>query len=66
MALPALKLIQPRLKPGAVVIVDNVVQSADGYKELQKYLLASESPFQSTTLPYTGGLQMSVYVPTSR
>ncbi|KAF2135671.1 uncharacterized protein K452DRAFT_238932 [Aplosporella prunicola CBS 121167] len=63
LALPTLKLVQPNMKPGAVVVTDNTVVSAEGYKELLEYLYTPNSPFTNVTLPYTGGLMMSVYYP---
>ncbi|KIK70120.1 hypothetical protein GYMLUDRAFT_53227 [Collybiopsis luxurians FD-317 M1] len=63
LALPTLKLIQPKLKPGAVVLTDNVIMAAEGYKELLDYFKDSNSGFQSLTLPYSGGFEMTVYNP---
>lgn len=63
MALPALNLVLPKLRPGAVVITDNVISSADGYEDLLKVLRAPTGPFQSVTLPFKGGLEMSIYAP---
>jgi len=48
---------------GAVVIVDNTISSASRYKDLLEYLRASGSGFTNLTLPYTKGLEMSVYMP---
>ncbi|KAF7122910.1 hypothetical protein CNMCM5793_001021 [Aspergillus hiratsukae] len=63
MALPALKLVQPKLRYGAVVVTDNTLSSAEGYKELLAYVRAPGSGFSTLTLPYKGGLEMSVYLP---
>lgn len=63
MALPTLKLVQPKLRYGAVVVADNTLSSAEGYKELLEYVRAPESGFSTLTLPYKGGLEMSVYLP---
>ncbi len=63
LALPVLKLVQPRMHRGAVVIVDNTISSASRYKDLLEYLRASGSGFTNLTLPYTKGLEMSVYMP---
>jgi hypothetical protein len=62
MALPTLKLVQPKLRHGAVVIVDNTIGNA-GYKDLLDYLRAPRSGFSNITLPYSKGLEMSVYLP---
>ncbi|EPS39034.1 hypothetical protein H072_7190 [Dactylellina haptotyla CBS 200.50] len=63
MALPTLQLVQPKLKQGAVIIADNTIGSAVGYKELLDYMRAPGSGFTNLTLPYHKGLEMSVYCP---
>ncbi|KAJ4290486.1 hypothetical protein N0V90_010703 [Kalmusia sp. IMI 367209] len=63
LALPTLKIVQPSLRHGAVVLTDNTISSADGYKDLLAYLRAPDSGFQNVTLPYTNGFEMSVYLP---
>ncbi|KAJ9144097.1 O-methyltransferase [Pleurostoma richardsiae] len=63
MALPTLKLVQPRMRKGAVVITDNTVSSAKSYKEFLTHIRDPNSGFINLTLPYKGGLEMSVYLP---
>lgn len=63
MALPALKLVQPHMRYGAVVITDNTVGAAEGYKDLLNYMRDPDSGFTNLTLPYSRGLEMSVYLP---
>ncbi|EAW08933.1 O-methyltransferase [Aspergillus clavatus NRRL 1] len=63
MALPTLKLVQPRLRPGAVIVADNTASSAAGYEEFLEYVRAPGSGFSCLTLPYKGGLEMIVYSP---
>ncbi|OBT49665.1 hypothetical protein VE04_09726 [Pseudogymnoascus sp. 24MN13] len=63
MALPTLKIIQPRLRRGAVVIADNVVMSKILYKEFLTYVRNPENGFKTMTVPYSGGLEVSVYLP---
>lgn len=63
MALPTLKLVQPKLRYGAVVVSDNTLSAAEGYKDLLEYLRVPGSGFSTLTLPYKGGLEMSVYLP---
>lgn len=65
MALPALKLVLPALRYGAVVITDNSARAADRYKDLLGYLRAPENGFRNLTLPYNNGLEMSVYTPST-
>ncbi|KAJ5616697.1 hypothetical protein N7537_001811 [Penicillium hordei] len=61
LALPALKLVQPHFRPGAVIIVDNTVMAGDRYQELFAYVDAEGSGFRRVTMPYEGGLDMIVY-----
>lgn len=64
-ALPTLKLIQPRLRYGAVVLADNTISGAQGYADLLAYLRAPENGFRNMTLPFTNGFEMSVFLPSS-
>jgi len=59
--LPALKLVQPHLRPGAVIMADNTLKANAGYEELFAYVDAVDSGFRRVTLPYDGGLDMIVY-----
>ena len=63
LALPTLKTIQSRLRHGAVVLTDNVISGAAGYRDLLEYLRTPENEFQNLTLPFRDGLEMSVYLP---
>ncbi|KID94644.1 O-methyltransferase, partial [Metarhizium majus ARSEF 297] len=63
MVLPTLQVVQPKMRPGAVVISDNTISSAGGYKDLLEYMRGPQSPFINLTLPYKNGLEMSIYVP---
>lgn len=51
------------MRPGAVVIIDNTVSSVVNYQELLTYLRSAGSPFTNVTLPFVGGLEMCVYLP---
>ena len=62
MALPALKIAEPRLSLGATVICDNSIGSAKRYQELQEYMRAPNSGYINLTVPYSKGLDISVYV----
>ncbi|KAF3166264.1 hypothetical protein TWF788_000518 [Orbilia oligospora] len=63
MVVPTLKLVQPKFRPGSVVIADNTVGSAPEYQEFFDYIRAPDSGFTNITLPYHKGLEMSVYSP---
>jgi predicted O-methyltransferase YrrM len=62
MALPALELIAPKLRPGAVVLCDNTVQYARRYADYLGFVRDPVNGFRSMTLPMKGGLEMSVRV----
>ncbi|KAF0315506.1 o-methyltransferase [Colletotrichum asianum] len=61
LALPTLKVIKTRLKPGALIVADNAVSSKDGYADLIAYLDDPRNRFKTTTAPYSGGLLVAVY-----
>merc|ERR1712225_61162 len=63
LALPTLKIVQPRLKRGAVVITDNVSVAKFLYKEFLEYIRRPENGFRTLTIPFSGGLEVSVYLP---
>ena len=62
LALPTLKIIQPRLRRGAVVLADNTLWSSL-YKDFLDYIHDPANGFKTTTLPFSGGLEMAVYIP---
>ena len=58
MARPALELVTPHLRPGAIVITDNTAQYRSEYADYFAFLDAHD--FRTMTLPFDGGLEMSV------
>jgi predicted O-methyltransferase YrrM len=60
MARPALELVAPRLRPGAVVICDNTDVHRGAYSDYFAFLDDPANGFQTMTLPFRGGLEMSV------
>ncbi|KAM0562972.1 hypothetical protein ACHAPJ_001815 [Fusarium lateritium] len=62
LALPTLKLVHPRMKPGATVVVDNTEAAKAGYKDLMAYFEDPANGFKLSTVPYSGGLLVAVYV----
>lgn len=60
MALPALELVTPRLRPGALVVCDNVVASPKQYAAYLDYVRDPNGPFTSITIPGDGGLEISM------
>ncbi|MET7637831.1 class I SAM-dependent methyltransferase [Streptomyces sp. NPDC005438] len=59
MALPALELITPVLRPGALVVCDNVVSGRRQYADYLAHVRAPGGPFTSVTVPGNGGLEVS-------
>jgi predicted O-methyltransferase YrrM len=62
MARPALDLVGPHLRVGAVIVADNVRQFPEAYRDYFDYLENPANKFTSLTLPFEGGLEMSVRV----
>lgn len=63
MAAPSLKLLMPQLRRGAIVIADNVTSFGREYRDYLTLVRDPTGGFQSTTLPYNGGVEMSVWLP---
>ncbi|KAH8788029.1 O-methyltransferase [Diaporthe sp. PMI_573] len=63
LSLPTLKVVLPRLRKGAVILTDNTISGAEGYKDLLAFLREPRNGFQNMTLPFTNGFEMSVYMP---
>jgi predicted O-methyltransferase YrrM len=62
MARPALERVAPHLRAGAVVICDNTGQYRDYYRDYFDFLADPANRFITMTLPFEGGLEMSVKV----
>jgi predicted O-methyltransferase YrrM len=60
MARPAMELITPHLRPGAVVIADNTVQARRGYEAFFAFVHDPANGLTTMTLPFEGGLEMVV------
>lgn len=60
MARPALALTAPRLRRGAIVVCDNTAIHREAYAEYFSFLADPANRFRTMTLPYSGGLEMSV------
>ena len=60
MARPALELVAPHLKPGAIIICDNTEQFRSAYADYFTFLNDPANGFRTMTLPFEGGLEMSV------
>ncbi|KAG0161017.1 hypothetical protein PDIDSM_8550 [Penicillium digitatum] len=51
LALPALKLVRPHFRPGAVIVADNTAMASDRYQELFAHVDAEGSGFRRVTMP---------------
>ncbi len=63
MARPALELVAPRLRPGAIVIADNTTSAAQSYRSYFEFLADPANGMRTQTLPFPGGLELSVRCP---
>jgi predicted O-methyltransferase YrrM len=60
MARPALELVTPHLKAGAIVICDNTERERSKYADYFAFLQDPANRFRTMTLPFDGGLEFSV------
>lgn len=60
MARPALELIAPCLREGAVVICDNTTQFREAYREYFEFIDDPRNGLRTMTLPFEGGLEFTV------
>jgi predicted O-methyltransferase YrrM len=63
MARPALELVTPHLKPGAIVVCDNTAQHRGAYADYFAFLENPANGFRTMTLPFGGGFELSVRCP---
>jgi predicted O-methyltransferase YrrM len=62
LARPALERIAPALRPGAVVIADNTSQFPEAYADYFDFVRDPANRLVTQTLPFAGGLEMTVKV----
>ena len=62
MARPALEVVAPHLRTGAVVVCDNTQQFSDAYRDYFAFLNDPRNGFSTMTLPFDGGLEFTVKV----
>jgi predicted O-methyltransferase YrrM len=60
--LPVLHLLTPKLRPGAVVMADNIYTFKRGLKPYVDFVQASGNGFVSMTLPLADGFEYSVFL----
>jgi predicted O-methyltransferase YrrM len=60
MARPAIEIVAPHLRPGTIVLCDNTEQYRDHYADYFEFINAPDNRFRTMTLPFGGGLELSV------
>src|SRR5258707_805163 len=60
MARPALELVSPALRPGAIVVADNTAQFRDAYADYFAFVNDPRNRLRTLTLPFEGGFELSV------
>jgi len=60
MARPALELVAPFLRDGAVVICDNTTQFREAYRDYLEFVNDPANRLRTMTLPFEGGLEFTV------
>jgi predicted O-methyltransferase YrrM len=61
MARPAVEIITPHLRAGAIIICDNTQQYRTTYASYFEFINDPGNGFSTMTLPFAGGLEMSVH-----
>ncbi len=59
---PALHNIGPHLHTGSILIADNTTSSRRGYEKYFAYIADPKNRLVTTTLPFAGGLEMTVRI----
>ncbi len=59
--IPVLELITPRLRPGAVVMADNIFTFKRSLRPYVDYVQSGSNGFESTTLELGEGLEFSIF-----
>jgi predicted O-methyltransferase YrrM len=59
--LPVVKLLKPKLRPGAVVMSDNIFTFKRALKPFLEYMQSGRNGFVSTTLRISDGFEFSVF-----
>jgi predicted O-methyltransferase YrrM len=60
MARPALELVAPALRPGAIVVCDNTTQFRDAYRDYFEFVNDRKNGLRTMTLPFEGGFELTV------
>ncbi|MEX2208095.1 MAG: class I SAM-dependent methyltransferase [Myxococcota bacterium] len=60
MSRPALELVAPHLRRGAIVMCDNTTQFREPYKDYFEFVNDPKHELRTLTLPFEGGLELTV------
>jgi predicted O-methyltransferase YrrM len=61
-ALPALELVSPSLRVGAIVVCDNTTEDAVEYRDYFRFINDPRNRFRTMTVPFSGGFELTVRV----
>jgi predicted O-methyltransferase YrrM len=61
-AQPALDLVSPNLREGAIVVCDNTAEDANEYVEYFEFVNDPKNRFRTMTVPFSGGFELTVRV----
>jgi len=61
-ALPALELVSPNLRKGAIVACDNTTVDAVEYRDYFKFVHDPSNRFRTMTVPFQGGFELTVRI----
>ena len=62
MVMRTVEIIKPKLRRGAIIVADNTL-SSKGYDDYCDYVRNPDNGFVNLTVPYSNGLEMSIYLP---
>ncbi len=62
MVMPTVERVAPKLRPGAILLADNTTQFRDHYGAYFAYVSDPKNRLRTLTLPYEGGLELTVRV----
>lgn len=62
-ARPIIEIVGPQLRPGAIVLCDNVGRLPGPYRDYTEYIRDPARGFRSMLWPYKGGVEISVRLP---
>lgn len=65
MARPGLELVAPHLRSGAIVVCDNTRAYREAYSDYFDFINDPANGFRTMTLPFEGGLELSVRCPST-